>query len=379
MKKIGLVPLEYRSFNYGGTLQNYALQQVIIKLGHKVELIDFDNSNEEKLFLSENNKNHTSLKAISKKRLQKILNVLFSSKINSKKVKFISFRKRYFVDVKESSLINSREIDKEFSCFVCGSDQVWNPYWSKPNHFLTFVPKDIPKVSYAASIGVDQLSNSQKETYKPLIDNFSRISVREKKGKEILQSFTDQNKEIEVVLDPTMLLSSNEWDLIVPSSEIKEKYIFTYFLGEDPSLREYANTFAKLSGYKIVNIPFLYGEFRKADTLFADIKYDSAGPEDFVNLIKNAEVILTDSFHACVFSIIYNKEFYVFDRKVYGKSMSSRITGLLDSLEIKDRIINTEENFEKLFNEKINYKKANYNLNILKENSLSFLERSINL
>ncbi|WP_214714313.1 polysaccharide pyruvyl transferase family protein [Exiguobacterium sp. s151] len=378
MKKIGLVPLEYHSFNYGGTLQNYALQQAITKSGYIVEVFNFDNENE-KLFSPSSPAKKMTIASMFKKRVQKAFNLLFFKEVNGKKVKFKEFREKYFVDMREPVLTNLCKVTKEFDCFVCGSDQVWNPYWAKSDHFLSFVPNDIPKVSYAASIGVDELSDHQKKVYKPLINNFSLISVREKKGKEILESFIDDSKNVEVVLDPTMLLTSKEWDLILPENKIKEKYIFTYFLGEDSKLRESAEAFAKEYGYKIVNIPYLYGDFRKSDFLFGHIKYSFAGPEDFVNLIKNAEIVLTDSFHACVFSIIYKKDFYVFDRKVYGKSMSSRITGLLDSLDISDRILSTNHNMKEVSIGNINYENVNIKLHDLRISSLSFLKQAINV
>ncbi|KML25017.1 polysaccharide pyruvyl transferase family protein, partial [Rossellomorea marisflavi] len=283
----------------------------------------------------------------------------------------------YFSNMQDVSLINLKQVSEGFDCFVCGSDQVWNPYWCNSTHFLSFVPNDVAKVSYAASIGVNSLTDEQKKVYKPLINNFDLVSVRETRGKEILNTFIDTN--VEVVLDPTMLLTSNDWNQILPEKKIKEKYIFTYFLGEDVKLRKYAESLAKQNGYKIVNIPFLYGEFRKADVSFGDIKFSHAGPEDFVSLIKNAEIILTDSFHACVFSIIFRKVFYAFDRKLYGKSMSSRITGLLNSVGIVDHVINTDYPVEKISSSNINYNNVEATLNTLRNSSLDFIYRTVNI
>ncbi|WP_080843903.1 polysaccharide pyruvyl transferase family protein [Cytobacillus gottheilii] len=377
MKKIGIVPLEYHSYNYGGTLQNYALQQAFLKTGCKVEVLNFDDSKEKKLFSISQNKNKPTVKTNIKKRIQRVLNFLYYKKINSKRTKFEEFREKHFSDMHDATSLNLAKIADEFDCFVCGSDQVWNPYWCNSTHFLSFVPNNIPKVSYAASIGVDDLTDEQKVVYKPLIDDFTLVSVRETRGKEILQSFVDAN--VEVVLDPTMLLTSNEWNIILPNKKIKEKYIFTYFLGEDAALREYAESLAEKLGYKIVNIPFLYGEVRKADLLFGHIKYASAGPEDFISLITNAEIILTDSFHACVFSMIFHKNFYAFDRKVYGKSMSSRITGLLDSVGIVGHIIGTDYPIDNILSSSINYDEVEANLNALRENSLAFIKKTVEL
>lgn len=376
MKKIGLVPLEYNSFNYGGTLQNYALQQTLLKHSSNIYVFNFDDFKDTKLFPSSKSSIQKTNKFKIKKKVQGIFNYLFKNDIKAKKLKFIEFRDIHFADMIKPDKSNIHEISKEFNGFYCGSDQIWNPYWANESHFLSFVPEDIPKFSYAASIGVGELNNKQASVYKPLVNEFDLISVREKSAKSILNPLLNKNKEIEVVLDPTLLLSAVEWDSILSKNKIKNKYIFTYFLGEDEELRDYAKSLSKLLNLKIINIPYLYGEFRKSDYLFGDLKATDAGPQDFINLIKHAEIILTDSFHACVFSIIYHKNFYVFDRKVYGKSMSTRISGLLEMLEISGHIIDTDHSLSQLTRNDIDYTLVDFNLNKQKEISLSYLEKS---
>lgn len=217
----------------------------------------------------------------------------------------------------------------EINFFVVGSDQVWNPYFGGYSYeFLTFAPKE-KRFSFAASIGTDQIPENQKPYFKKYLSEMNYISVRENKAAEIVKDLT--GRDVDVVLDPTLLLPKEQWIEIVskPNIEIDENYICTYFLGEIP---EAVYSFAKKKNLKIY----------KLNSIEQKELYD-INPAEFLYMIKNADYVLTDSFHAVVFSIIFNKDFYVFERKQAGvANMFSRIETITQRFDLQSRIQSRE-------------------------------------
>jgi hypothetical protein len=212
-----------------------------------------------------------------------------------------------------------------YEVFITGSDQVWNMDWYCKEYFLDFVPNSKRKIAYAASMPNTKLSDEQKQIVCKHLKSFGDISVREKETADFLEELT--GRKVEWVLDPTLLLSKDDWDEICAPRVIKEKYIFCYFLGTDKLHRNIAKKFAKKMGYKIVTLPHL-AEVNINDLTFGDMKLYDISPEQFISLIKYAEYVITDSFHATVFSNIYQTKYFVFDRIGIGE-MSSRIKSLV--------------------------------------------------
>lgn len=335
MKKIGIITLT-GYFNYGNRLQNYALTKVLEKEGYEVYTI-WNNS------LKEQIKN-------------KVKTMCFFKKKYHKTKYFYKFSKR---NMKEFYLKNNDL--SYFDYLVIGSDQVWNPKYIDENNFLLYKPTINQNVfSYAASLGVENIPEKYHSKFIDALKNYKAISVREESGKKAISKVTD--KKIEVVLDPTLLLNSKEWLEIQKKPkkmEKKEKYILCYFLGEPKeseknSIKEYA----KKNNYKIINLTDPNDD------------YYSTGPEEFVYLINNSIMVCTDSFHACVFSFIFNKPFVVFKRKGCSDYMYSRIDNLIKKFNLKNReyngvnindlnlMNNYEESYKILENEKsksINY------------------------
>ena len=219
--------------------------------------------------------------------------------------------------------------------YIAGSDQVWNPYYeAKEYEFLTFAPKE-KRLTFAASIGADSIPEEAKWYFKKNLLDMKYISVREERAAEIVKELTGRTAD--VTLDPTLLLDKTDWECIAKKPEfyIEDKYICTYFLGEVP---EAVKAFAKEKGLLIYALnsldnPELY----------------TLDPAEFLYMIQNASYVLTDSFHAVAFSIKFNKEFYVFDRKQDGvSSMFSRIEtvtkrfGLENRIQNRDRIVEQE-------------------------------------
>ena len=224
----------------------------------------------------------------------------------------------------------------EIDYYISGSDQVWNPYYeAKEYEFLTFAPKE-KRLSFAASIGTDSIPEGAKWYFKKNLSNMKNLSVREERAAEIVKELTGRTAD--VTLDPTLLLDKADWEHIAmkPELEIEDKYICTYFLGEVP---EVVKAFAKEKG-----LPIYALNSKDSPELY------TLDPAEFLYMIQNASYVLTDSFHAVAFSIKFNKEFYVFDRKQDGvSSMFSRIEtitkqfGLENRIQSRDRIIEQEQ------------------------------------
>lgn len=370
MKKLGLVPLLYEEYNYGGVLQFYALQKVLVELGYECEIVkvqDFGYACD------------LETKKTFKTYLRKLFIPIFRIKSNmdiakinrytlSRKEKINYFKQKYFskmISIEDYNLL------KRYDAVICGSDQIWNPKWAKKRTFLTFVPDEVNKVIYAASLGCEKLTESEINSLKPLIERINHVSVREYSAKNIIKEFLP-DKKIDVVLDPTLLITSNEWEKIAVDPNI-ENYIFTYFLGEYHQYHEFIMDFAKKRNLKIVNIP--YSSIERIDKdIFGDIQIYDASPEEFIGLIKNASVIFTDSFHACVFSTLFEKSFYVFERKSSG-NMIGRIKTLQEHFGIKDRIITLDSKIN--LNENIDYSKKDIIQSQLIFESLNYIKESI--
>ena len=305
--KVAIVTIHSR--NFGNRLQNYALQTVLKSIGCCVESLQRD----------------LPLKGITffKRKVKRVGQIL----LRTKGAKFQSFD-HLIVISKLYALANTQQtgLKSEFDYFIAGSDQVWNPHYNfvGTSDLLAFA-KPEQRISYAASFGVDEIPDEKKKVYTENLSQFKALSVREKKGAEIIKVLT--GREAQVVLDPTMLLTSEQWSKIERKSKFtpKKKYALVYSLGEKSadfknSIKHYANEM------EIFDIRTTQKNGRELPV----------GPAEFLNLIHNAELILTDSFHASVFSVLYHKRFITFKRP--GIDMSSRIVSLANTIGAKDKL-----------------------------------------
>ncbi|MEG1462784.1 MAG: polysaccharide pyruvyl transferase family protein, partial [Anaerorhabdus sp.] len=214
-----------------------------------------------------------------------------------------------------------------------GSDQVWNPHYQGNEYeFLTFAPKK-KRLSFAASIGVENIPEDAKWYFGKNLSDMEYISVREERAAQIVEELT--GRVADVTLDPTLLLDRTQWEIAAkkPQLDIEEQYICTYFLGEVP---EAVTKFAEKVGLKVYSL-----NSENDKTLF------TIDPAEFLYMIKNATYVLTDSFHAVAFSIKFNKEFYVFDRKQDGvNNMFSRIETITSRFNLTNRIQNRSKIIE---------------------------------
>lgn len=370
MKKIGIITYYYNSINYGGVLQAYALVKALEKNNVVVEQISYNS-----IGVQINNKGNNSVKYSIKKAIKHLIATYLNYILKNRYKSFCRFRDEIPHTPKVYDDSNISIISEYYDIYITGSDQVWNTTWYRPTFFLDFVPKNKKKVSYAASIGKKDLSEKESEIFKSSLKNYSAISVREQDSVNLLSSLT--NGEVEWVLDPTLLLDKSDWDRIAPAPLVNKKYVFCYFIGDGYKERKLAKKYAKEHDLCLVVLSHPAG-FNYSDLGFGDKKMYDAGPADFVSLIKCAEYIFTDSFHACVFSSIYHKQFFVFPRNG-KKAMGNRIYSLLSLFDCVDHFCDTDEKqrMEYISNlQLISYKDLNKYIE-MKNRSLRFINEKI--
>ena len=236
---------------------------------------------------------------------------------------------------------------------------------------MEWIPEQIKKITYAASFGVSNIPKYQIKGTKKFLGRIDNISVREQQGAQIVYDMI--NKKVPVVVDPTLLLDSDMWGGI--SANIQDKdYIFCYFLGDNKMAREMAIAMKKKTGKKIFSIPCM-DEINLEDLKFGDKQLYDVGPSEFLSYIKNAAYVITDSFHGTVFSVLFNKQFVVYNRynNKNKNSTNSRIDTLLLKIELENRRVlnnfSTEESVNILLGA-IDYSKVNFKVSELKSESI---------
>lgn len=375
-----ILSLYYKSYNLGGLLQSYALCRHI------------SNNNDwiaeqmlSEIYIKGTHRCICTLHLPIKKiyhiiylKCLKILNIFIYKNKKRRKI-ILDFREQV---VPHGGIYNALNISTSISnndIFIAGSDQIWNPAWTEDAYFLNFVPDHNGKIAYAASIGANEVPQDFLEHVVPYLRRFDFISVREESAKEILQPYLDQ--EIKVTLDPTLLLPREEWDKIAVQPTIPQPYIFVYLLGEKRAHRRLIKKFARTLGLKIAFLPHVHFHFNPADCFFADYNLYDVGPAEFVGLVKNAEIVITDSFHGCVFSIIYGRKFWALKRHKDSdpQNMNSRLYTLFDSLGLGDRLIENEDAcYDANFLDKpIDYDGVTTKLNAQRKESADFLLNAI--
>lgn len=357
MKKVGILTINDDG-NFGNRLQNYAVQETL-----KKKKIDVETINNQKGVIGFN---------IIKKKIKCFIKLFIPKQTTKRYVNFIQFNKNIKYSKTYIDMNNiSNNLNNQYDCFFTGSDQVWNPTFNRMSDidFLTFADKN-KRNSFSASFGIEKVPQDMEEYYRKRLNNLNNISVREDAGKKIIEDLTGRT-DVEVLIDPTMLLTSKEWDKVSKKpKQMKilngKKYILNYFLGElSAERKKEINRIARENDCEIINI------LDKKDPFYV------SGPSEFLYLEKHAFLICTDSFHSSVFAILYNKPFIIFDREDKEENMNSRIETLINKFELKDR----KYNGKKITKENINhdYTKAYEILIKEREKSNKFLEKSLSI
>lgn len=357
--------------NYGTALQAFALQEFLSRKGESVEVIKYIPQYEiKKIKKKINLKNIRKYLLNRKKKVYKfIINSKYYEEKNKRTERFKKFNNEKIRLTKTKyDRSKLKTLNEKYENFIVGSDQIWNPTNIDYTYYLDFTEKN--KIAYAPSFGVNKLFDYQKELIKKYVEKFNYISVREDDGKKILKDLL--KKDVQVLLDPTMLLLKDEWEDIV-DYENNEKYILCYFLGNNQFYWKYVKRLQKKTGLKVKIIPVQEESYFKNGELVLD-----AGPIQFVNLIANAEIICTDSFHGTIFSIIFEKKFSVLKRFKDNdeNSQNSRIYNLLKMLKLEENLIETDSRGLKY--DVHNYQEIKEKINEKRLESIDFLDRSIN-
>lgn len=359
MKRVGILTI-HNSPNYGASLQSYALYKYVSQLpGIECEVIDLHRPYEDGYVKSNRFVPYRGEPFSIKKNVKSVLKKILRRE--SKKVSFYSIGSKYKFDEFNKGIKLSRpywginELYADPPCYdvyMTGSDQVWNPtqpYCLEP-YFLTFVPQGKKKISYASSIGVTELLESEKQDFRRWLSSYDAISVREHQAKDLLASFV--NKPITQVADPTFLLDSTFWRNIAVNYQQTEPYILLFTVGFDSNLLQFAMKISNESGLCLI-----YLNQKLSEPIDGSYKVvNDAGPRDFLGLIAQSEMVLTDSYHATVFSLILKvKNFYAYIGS-YNKR-GSRILDLLKTYKEESHLLSEvlSENYTDLSKRKIDY------------------------
>lgn len=365
-KKAGIITIVDFT-NYGNRLQNYAVSQILKKLGVKSETLFFTNVNRKARMKQRIKYSVKNIPGVIE------LNILLQGKASIKHIRYLNFDKfsRKNIKIRTVDKNNKNRINKlrkQYDYFAIGSDQIWNPNYGYATDldFASFAMSK-QKVCFSPSFGVDTIPEPFREAIKKNLLQINNIAVREKSGARIVKELIE--KDSEVLLDPTMLLCAEEWEKVaeVPQHvNLNEKYIVSYFLGtrteEQEKRIEHIMNQYELKEYMLLDesVPELY----------------VAGPGEFIELIKNATLVCTDSFHASVFSILFQKPFIVFQRDGDGAGISSRLDTLLETFKLTSR---KELNVKEEDILCCNFEESNVILEKERERCLDFFKQTMNI
>ena len=391
-KTAAIITEYYDSSNYGGNLQAYALTRYLNENVIRAEQLSYKRpAGSFWLSLQKCEGFRAKLNFGIKKVLQRTWKRREFARVKKRRENVAEFGRKFvphnktvlndkdFRDLKlYPNSKNARDIF-QYSVFITGSDQVWRMTERKA-YFLTFVPEGKKKISYAASISKNSLDENEQFFFRTALKDFDAISVREKSDVDLISNLCEQ--PIEWVVDPTMLLEDNQWNDICSPNLYKEKYVFCYFLGGEKRPRILAKEYARKNGLKLLTMPYLTGDYP-----FEDFRNNRKNEErlfevcveDFLSLIRYADVVFTDSFHAVVFSIIFRTQFFVFDRLI-AVSMNSRIKSILELCEATHRFCDTKEKETLQYIEKlqpVDYGNSLEKLEELRDKSRIWLKRNI--
>lgn len=381
MKRVAICTLFYNNYNYGGILQCFALYKVLENMGCSTEVISYDDK------ACQNPIYPTNLSRCSQYSIREIifkLKDIISAKVHSNVVnkqleqRFALFKRFIETNINSTERITDKDLESLsslYDVFISGSDQVWNPNAVRTLYLQNFTKDNtFRKVSYAASISRNKLSSHEKNILASAISRFDYISVREKTAKNILNDII--SNDISVVLDPTMLLASDVWSQYASEPLTTHPYVLVYGFSKF-QFDKYIINYYKSKGVDVIFIPFAKQVYNSFDNKSLMKPIWNVGPAEFLSLIKNAQMIFTDSFHGSVFSILFNKPFAVYDRDKNNNktSKNSRLYDLLKTFKLNKCLIKNVNDIENLKN--IDYKESMKVLVDLRAKSYNWLYNSI--
>lgn len=361
--QISVVTIVDPNSNYGNRLQNYAVQEVIKTFGADVHTICFEGN-----YISQIQWIKYLIQKITAYRLPG--NNIYWKCIIPRQIKFSRFNIKY-INITKVKKLNDI-VNDSADYYIVGSDQVWNPQWYDENtlkqyiYLLTFTSAE-KKVCFSPSFGTSKLPDKWIPWFKRYLSDFPMISVREEAGARIVRELT--GKTAEVLIDPTMMLDVSDWLKIAKKPKkvnFIKPYILTYFLGgRSDRVNRDLQKYAEENNLKIYNLL----DFEQPDIYVS-------GPSEFIYLIANANLVMTDSFHACVFSFLFKKPFLVYQRNGKENNMMSRMYTLLKKFRLERKYVDSglsNDIFE------CNYEAGYQQLEQERKKVLTFLKKSMNI
>ena len=348
-------------YNAGASLQAYALVTYLRSLGHEVEIIDYKPD-----YLS----NHYPLWGLNNSAFDKpIVRELYNlaklpgrikARYSKRKVSFDAFRKE-FLPITKRRYTSNEELKRDppqADVYFAGSDQIWNCFFRNgkdPAFYLDFAPAGAVKASYAASFATEDVAEEWKPQVRQWLSGLDYISVRESSGVEIIEHLGIPNSV--QVLDPVFLLNREMWTAIEKLPERTEPYVLLYDCDRNPKMVQFARDLAKEHGWMLYSVL----PCEKCDRCFGQ-----EGPQTFVGLVHNAEFVVSNSFHATAFSLIFQKQFVVFNR---SESINTRMRDILKLVGAMNRLITDPD--QEL--QRIHYDEIEKKLNRAIQNSKKYI------
>ena len=339
MAKIGILTF-HRAINNGAVLQAYALIKAFEAQGCICEDVDYTSKKILDSYVIKPLWKRTTLKSI-------LLYFLQDKNILKTYKKFEEFRKDYLNSSDKNYDNCIKTAINDYDAFVTGSDQVWNTELTGHdlNYFLVFA-QDVPKYSYAASIGLNEFPDDEKTKLKPLLESFAEITVREESAIKVIGRIAEN--DVRVVPDPVFLINKTEWEEAFNLNNSNQPYILFFMLHQNDEMIRFDEVFSSRTGKKLISLKNSFKIIKGMKTI------KRFGPEDFLKTIAGASYVVTDSFHAASFSLILNKELYIGLKTGDLAELNTRIDGLINKFGIADRVIGPNTSFDKMNYEAIN-------------------------
>lgn len=330
--------------NYGSAMQTYATQEVLKKLGCEVEIIDYWREN--------NLPEHRAQQMLDTSLMQKLKPIWGKNhKTETTAIKCIQWYLEHHVSPMWKFLEDNVNLSKkrytsfdelkadppEADVYITGSDQVWNSIWNDGidrSYFLDFAPKDKPRIAFSASIGRAEFCDDEIPETKALLQKYSAISVREESAVELLKSI---DIESQLILDPTLMLSRNEWRKVAKGRKKRKPFLLIYQLNPNPEMDQFAIGLAKKKGWEVIRVGFGRSDRQKPGNCIM-----SPSVEEFVGLLFQAKCVLTDSFHATAFSLNLGTDFI----SVRPPRFTTRIESVLQLTGQEQRLLDDYKNFD---------------------------------
>lgn len=355
-----------RYHNFGSLLQAYALQKVILSLGYQNMILD-----DTQVLAPYEMPPKAWTKRMLKRILDKVYLLRFHKflKAEAKSKRLAQKFKEIYLSI-DTDTLPLEKVNSRYDCIICGSDQIWHPNNKNPFYYADFFKGK--KIAYAPSIGVKEYPEVFYETFsKPHLDKFTHLSLREEKGAKSLSKL--MHKDIPNVIDPTLLLERFDWMKLTLDNEMHRKpYVICYFLSPNKWYLDYAKQFAKEKGLDL-RIFYTNAKYKKIGTPII------TGPTGFLSEIKNSAWVLTDSFHATIFSIHFERQFITFQRfgELLDKNIDSRVLNLLEPLGLQERHID-RDNLSSIDGlTSIDYPSVKVKLQLCRENSIKYLLKAL--